>query len=193
MNQIKIKHRLFENVVEMEENVFSATYKGKKYTLLKFEPYTTDGDEICFSCKRIFSAGIKAPKLKWIDKKLGYIVREYVEGESVMDLIMKDNLSEEIYKQLFLNAYLAKMNGMTLNYEPDKWLFANGVLYYVYPHFIIYNEAKDLVKSYLRLWFITKELLQFASKLGLEFDKTRMKDEYTTNKEIVLMTCKYYK
>ena len=193
MSEIKIKHRVFEIIEEKDSGSLIATYKGKKYYVTMFEPKSDAGNELIYSCTRINSAGIKAPRLRWIDKKLGYVVRDYIEGVSVMEMISKGELDEDIYHQLFLNAYLAKINTMTLNYEPDKWVMSDGTLYYIYPHFILFDEEKDLVKHYLRLWFATKELVQFLSKNGLTFDAKRLKDEYTTNKGIVLMVCKHYR
>lgn len=193
MESIKIKHRLFEIVEQRSETSFIATFKNKKYFINKYEPHTEAGDELSYSVSRIKSSGIKAPKLFIRDRKSGYVVREFIEGQSVMSLIAEKDLDEEIYRQLFVNAYMAKLNRMTLNYEIDKWILKDGELYYVYPHFIIYDEEKDLLKRYLRLWFNTKELIQFLDKHDLSFDKTRLKDEYTTNKEIVLMTIKHYR
>ena len=194
MSEIKIKHRTFEIIEEISENEFIATRKGKKYYINKFVPGSEAGLELCYSCLRIYSAAVKAPMLYLTDKKGGYVVREYIEGgEKLIDIISREELSEDIYKQLFLNASLAKRNKITINYEPDKWVLKDGTLYYVYPHFIEYDEEKDLIKRYLRLWFNTKELVQFLNKNGRTFDKNRLKDEYTTNKEIVLMTIKHYR
>lgn len=193
MESIKIKHRLFEIVEQRSKTSFIATFKNKKYFINKYEPHTEAGDELSYSVSRIKSSGIKAPKLFIRDRKNGYVVREFIEGQSVMSLIAEKDLDEEMYRQLFVNAYMAKLNRMTLNYEIDKWILKDGELYYVFPHFIIYDEEKDLLKRYLRLWFNTKELIQFLDKHDLSFDKTRLKDEYTTNKEIVLMTIKHYR
>ena len=193
MEEIKIKHRIFQKVKDLSNESFLATYKDKTYEVLKFDYKTESGGALVYALNRIKNAGIKAPKLYWIDKKAGYAVREYLEGETAMDYISRENLPDDFYKQLFLNEYMAKINKMTLNYEPDKWIIVNGTLYYVFPQFINYNEEKDLVKRYLRLWFNTKELAQFLNKNGLSYDKSRMKDELVTNKEIVLMVCKYYK
>lgn len=193
MEEIKIKHRIFQKVKDLSNESFLATYKDKTYEVLKFDHKTESGGALVFALNRIKNSGVKAPKLYWIDKKAGYAVREYLEGETVMNYISRENLPDDFYKQLFLNEYMAKINKMTLNYEPDKWIIVNGTLYYVFPQFINYNEEKDLVKRYLRLWFNTKELVQFLNKNGLSFDKSRMKDELVTNKEIVLMVCKHYK
>ena len=193
MSEIKIKHRIFEKVKDLSNESFLATYKGKTYEVLTFDYKTEAGDALMYALKRIQSAGVKAPKLFWIDKKAGYAVREYLEGESVMRYIANQDITDDMYKQLFLNEYLAKTNGMTLNYEPDKWIIVEGKLHYMLPQFIKYNEEKDLVKRYLRLWYNTKELNQFLNKNGLSYDKSRLKDELVTNKELVLLVVKYYK
>ena len=193
MDSIKIKHRIFEKVKDLTDDSFLATYKGQEYEVFKFDYKTEAGDALMYSLMRIKSAGIKAPKLFWIDKKAGYAVREYLQGESVMELISRENIPEDLYRQLFLNEYLAKVNKMTLNYEPDKWIIKDGTLYYMLPQFIIYNEDKDLVKKYIRLWFPTKELAQYLANHNLSFDRTRLKEELATNKEMVLMVCKFYK
>ena len=193
MDSIKIKHRIFEKVKDLSDESFLATYKGQEFEVFKFDYKTVEGDALMYALMRIKNAGIKAPKLFWIDKKAGYIVREYLTGESAMELISKENIPEEIYKQLFINEYLAKVNKMTLNYEPDKWIIKDNTLYYMLPQFIEYNEEKDLVKKYLRLWFPTKELAQYLANNNLSFDRTRLKEELATNKELVLLVCKYYR
>ena len=193
MSEIKIKHRIFEKVKDLTDDSFLATYNGQEYEVFKFDYKTEAGDALMYSLMRIKNAGIKAPKLFWIDKKAGYAVREYLQCESVMELISRENIPEDLYRQLFLNEYLAKVNKMTLNYEPDKWIIKDGTLYYILPQFINYNEEKDLVKKYLRLWFPTKELAQYLANHNLSFDRTRLKEELATNKEMVLMVCKFYK
>ena len=193
MSEIKIKHRLFEIIEETGSDSFIGVYKGNEYEILKFDYHTEKGAALLYALTRIKSSGVKAPKLFWVDKKAGYIVRELLVGETVMDYIAKQDLSDDLYRQLFLNEYLAKVNQMTLNYEIDKWIIVNNTLYYTFPEFIRYNEEKDLVKRYIRLWFNTKELSQFLANHGLSYDKTRLKDELSTNKDIVLMVCKHYR
>ena len=193
MSEIKIKHRIFEKVRDLSDESFVATYKGKEYEVFKFDYKTEAGDALMYALNRLKNSGVKAPKLFWIDKKAGYAVREYLEGENVLKLLSKENLSEDLYKQLFLNEYYATASGMTINYEPDKWIIKDNTLYYMLPQFIVYSEDKDLVKKYIRLWFPTKELAQYLEKHNLSFDRARLKEELATNKELVLLVCKYYK
>ena len=193
MEPIKIKHRLFERVEDISNSSFVASYKGKNYEVLIYDPSTQEGDMLSYCCKRLSSSGVKCPKVKWIDKKAGYIVRELIQGPTVMEVISKQDLDDDILHQLFYNEYMAKVNHMTLNYEIDKWMIVNNKLYYMEPSFVPYQEDIDLIKKSLRLWFNTKELVMFLAQNGLTFDKKRLKDEYSTNKEMVLATIKHYR
>ena len=193
MEVIKIKHREFQLTEQVSENSFLLERKGKKFFARKFEPKTQDAKEMCYAMRKLATSGVKCPKLYYLDEKVGYAVFEYLEGETMMQYLSSNDMSEELYDQLFKNGYYAKMNKMTLNYEPDKWMIVNGTLYYVYPMFILYQKEKDLVDRYLRLWFNTKELSNFMAKNNVFYDKSRIKNEASTNKAIVLTICKYYR
>ena len=193
MEVIKIKHREFTILETVSENSLILERKNKKFFARKFEPRTQEGNEITYAVRKISTSGVKSPKLYYVDEKLGYIVSEYLSGEMMIDYLSKNDMSESLYEQLFKNAYFAKINSMTLDYEPDKWMLVNNELYYVYPMFILYKKEKDLVERYIRYWFNTKELAKFMTENGVFYDKSRIKDEYSTNKEIVLMACKYYR
>lgn len=193
METIKIKHREFIITDTLSEDSFLLERKGKRYFARKFTPKSQEGEELTYAMRKLSTSGVSVPKLFYIDEKIGYVVSEYVEGELVSDYLSKNDLEESLYEDLFRNAYFAKVNHMTLNYEPDKWMIRNGKLIYIYPMVILYKKEKDLVDRYLRLWFNTKELAKFLSEKGVFYDKSRVKDDFSTNKAIVLMTCKYYK
>lgn len=193
METIKVKHREFQIIEQISDNSFLLERKAKKFFARKFEPKTQDAKEMCYAMRKIATSGVKCPKLYYLDEKAGYAVFEYLDGETMMQYLSSNEMSDELYEQLFNNSYYAKLNKMTLNYEPDKWMIANGTLYYVYPMFILYQKEKDLADRYIRLWFNTKELANYMKNNGVSYDKSRIKDEGSTNKEIVLTICKYYR
>ena len=193
MSTIKIKHREFEIIEEKSDNSLLVSHKGKEYIVEKFDYSKDEGKAFVYALQRIKSAGISAPKVFVLDKKAGLVVKEKIDGTLVSELLAEKDLDEKVIEQLFLIAYLAKINRMTLNYNPDNWMWSNDKLYYIKTDFIEYAKEKDLVTKYIRLWFSTKEANEFLSKIGLNIDKNRLKNEYLINKQIVLMTCKYYK
>ena len=183
---IKTFLKKYEIVEQIDEETYLATCKNKKFLLRTFDFSSEYGQELEYSLIRIKSSGIKAPKLIKFDRKNGYYLTEYIEGIDMAEYISKNELTDEIYKQLFDNAYLAKVARATLRYEPQKWILSNGIMYYVYTHVLDFDPEKDLVKRYVRLWFNTKELEKYLIENGYSYDKKRIKDEYATNKEILL-------
>ena len=193
MNTLKIKHREFEVIEEKGNNVLIANFKNKQYEIIGYDSKSREGQLLIYSLERIHSSPISSPKLCWIDKKAGYIVREHFATENIMDILAKQDLSESIYDQLFKNAYFARSASMTIDYSPNVWGLKDGTLYYLGYSFTPFSKENDLVDKYLRLWFNTRELAQFLKNKGVFYDKSREKNEYEVNKEIVLMTCKYYR
>lgn len=190
---MKIKHREFEIKEQLDEQRYICTYKGREYLVIQFVPKSDEGNKLTYSLKRISITPINAPKLRWIDKKAGYIVRDYIPALIMTDYLSKQDMTEELYDQLFKNAYYAKMSGMTISYSPNDWGLYNGSLFYLGETFSVFKKEEDLVDKSLRLWFNTRELSEFMKNNGVFYDKNRIKGEYEVNKEIVLMACKYYR
>ena len=193
METVKIKHREYEIVETVSDNSFIATRKNQKFFVRKFVPGSDEGNGLTYALEKISHSGVYSPKLIAIDYRNGYAVSEYVEGQLMSEYLSAKDMTDSMYEELFKNAYYAKFNHMTLDYEPDKWMLVGNKLCYIYPSFIIYAKEKDLAEKYIRLWFNTKELANYLAKLGLFYDKSRFKDDFQTNKHIVLTTCKYYR
>lgn len=193
METIKIKHKEYQITQIISDDKYIGSYKDKKYLLRKFDYSSEEGKALLYNIKKLINNGVKVPKLIAVDKKAGFLVSEYIEGITAMEYLSKQDFSEDLFDQLFKINHMAKSGRMTLNYSPDKWIIREGELYYVYPWFINYNPKEELSEKYLRLYFNTKELAEFLDKNGVFYDKSRIKDEYSTNKEMVLMTVKYYR
>ena len=193
METVKIKHREFNIVSKQSEDIYILERKGVQYLGTKFTPKTQEAKELTYAVRIISTSGVKAPKVFFIDEKAGFIVNEILEGEKMSNYLSHSDMSEDMYEQLFQNAYLAKISHMTLDYSPEWWLVKENTLYYMRPMFIVYKKEKDLTERYLRLWFNTLELANYLASLGIFYDKSRIKEEYSTNKDIVLKVCKYYR
>lgn len=193
METIKAKFKEFVIDSNIGENTFICKHNKTKYFLRKFDPKTIEGIALVQSLKKLSDNGIKIPKIIAINKKKGFVISQYLKGTKVIDLISDADLNENVYSQLFVVAYMARINKMTLNYEPDNWMMANDTLYYLNPFYIPYDPKKDLIERYLPLYFNTKQLKQYMENMNVFYDKKRVKPEYETNKEMAMMACKYYR
>lgn len=188
MENLVIKHKQFEVEEIITSNTFKCIYKKYYYFVKKYEIDSIKIDML----KKIIKTNIALPKTRYIDKKTGYVVREYLSGVLMSDYILDHDFDENIYKQIFRNSFMARSASLNLDYSLDKWMLVDNVLYYVGDYCVKYNPNNDFTKGKMREWFFTKELAQFYKEMGILFDKNRIKDEFSANKEMVLMTCKYY-
>ena len=193
METIKIKHRTFEIIERLSLDNFIVERKGKQYFVRQFDPKSQEGKELAYCLKNLSTSGVKIPKLHYLDDRNGVADSEILIGEKMCDYLSHSDMSEELFEQLFRNAYFAKVHSMTLDYDPEWWTLVNNTLYYTRPIFIKFQKEKDLADHYIRLWFNTHELAKYLAKLGISYDKSRIKDEYSTNKQVVLTVLKHYR
>ena len=194
MENVTIKRKTFELISPMGENSWKASKDGQFYFIKKFEVKSNEYFDYLYAANRIKSSLVLAPRVILKDKKSGYVVTNFLQGQTVLDYLCENDPSEDdlIYKQIFQQAHLAKMNGLALDFKPENWLITDKGLALCKIWFQIYNKNLDFTQTDIRLWFLTKDLAKYAREHGRHFNVNRLKDEYITNKNIVLTTCKYY-
>lgn len=188
MENLRIKRKDFEVNQIVSLDTFICSYKNKTYFIKKYEP----GSEFLYMAKKLIKSNINQPKTLIIDKKTGYVVKEYLDGTLMSDYILDHDFDENIYKQIFKNSYMARSAGLNLDYSLDKWMLVEDKLFYIGSYCEKYDPKFDFTKTKMREWFFTDELAKYYKSIGVLFDKNRIKNVYSVNKEMVLMTCKYY-
>ena len=192
MNVIRIKRKDYEIVEIISNNIFKCYYNNKEYIITKLDITDPHYQDRLFLLNKLLSSGVPQPKLKYFDKKQGYLVREYMEATSLFDYILDHDFDEVIYKKIFYNAYAAKVAGLKINFDLKSWVFIDDSIYYVSLDAEKYSPENDFTKKDIWKWFMGKELADYYEKNGVLIDKTRIKSDFEVNKEMVLMTCKYY-
>ena len=192
MEQVVVKRRTFNILETLSDNSFKVERKNKVFFLKKFNSFSDY--EYCFERRKKFiNNGIKVPKIIKADKKALSIIFEYVEGQNVLEMLYKTPLPENVYKAVFMMNYLARLSKIMLDFDPSNYIYTDdGKLYYMGLKYFEYDEKTNFVQKGIRLWFYTKEFSNLLLEKGHQIDKTRLKDDYVINKEIVLMTVKYY-
>lgn len=117
---------------------YLAERDGQQYTLkqIHHEPcaYYTFGNKIeaeRHDYERLCRAGIRIPKMIAIDSEKERVLKEYIEGETVFDMI-RDGLSAERYlPQIRQMAASARENGLNIDYFPTNFVVRDGLIWYV--------------------------------------------------------------
>ena len=114
----------------------------KRFVLVKkihHEPcdYYTFGNKIeaeKFDYQKLVAAGIRVPKLYSVDEENEIIVKQFIDGPTVMDMLNRSDepLPEGVFEQAREMAAKAYAAGLNIDYYPTNFVLdKDGVLYYV--------------------------------------------------------------
>ena len=194
MNEIiEIKRKEYEVIEQISDLTYKVERKGQYYLMKKFEDDPAGFEKFVDAEHDLRVSGVTNPKCYLYDKKLRIAILEYIEGETCFDILLKEDLSESIIEQLFKTFWYAKNDRLALDYSPKNFVFSNGKLYYL--PFIVgrFTSNEQFVQKDIMLWFFTKDFIKYCHSLGIDVDQSRLKSDYETNKNIALMTVKYYR
>ena len=144
---------------------------GTKEVVLKkihHEPcsYYTFGNKIeaeLNDYKRLLDAGIRIPKMIDVDKDQEIIIKEYIKGDVVFDLVKEDRLDDEYIIQVTEMAELAKEHGLNIDYFPTNFVIQGEKLYYIDYECNNYMEEWSFSNWGKKYWSKSKEFLDYLN------------------------------
>ena len=149
---------------------YLAEKDGKQYVLkqIHHEPcsYYTFGNKIEAEnndYKRLLDAGIRIPKLIDIDIENERIIKEYIEGDTIFDMV-KDDISVEPYiEQIREMADKAKNAGLNIDYFPTNFVVQNGLIYYIDYECNEYMDEWNFENWGIKYWSKTSEFIEYLN------------------------------
>ena len=81
--------------------------------------------------KRLLDTGIRIPKMIAYDLEQEIIVKEYIDGPTISELIEKGESVEKYIPQVRYMAEQAKKHNLNIDYFPTNFVIVNDELYYV--------------------------------------------------------------
>lgn len=188
---ISIKRKDFEVLEHLGEHSFKVERHGKVFFLKKYDN-KDKFNEFIKNQHRLKITAIETPKVYMFDKDQMISVVEFIEGENALSTLLKEDVSEDILKQLFLDEWYGRREKVRLDFHPHNFIFNGKKLYYLPFAISPFESGYNFHMKDLRLWFSTKEFATYVRSMGHEYDDKRIGQEYAVNKQIALMTVKYY-
>ena len=150
---------------------YLAENDGKQYVLkqIHHEPcsYYTFGNKIEAEkndYKRLLNAGIRIPKMIEVDIENERILKEYIEGDTIFDMV-RDEISVEPYmEQIRETAHKAKNAGLNIDYFPTNFVVQNGLLYYIDYECNEYMDEWNFENWGVKYWSKTSEFIEYLNK-----------------------------
>ena len=150
---------------------YLAEKDGKQYVLkqIHHEPcaYYTFGNKIeaeNHDYKRLLKAGIRIPEMLEIDIENERILKEYIEGDTIFDLVKNDVSVEPFMEQIREMADKAKNAGLNIDYFPTNFVVQKGLIYYIDYECNEYMEEWNFENWGVRYWSKTSEFIEYLNK-----------------------------
>lgn len=145
---------------------------GKKRCVLKqihHEPcsYYQFGNKIEAEIRdydRLKAVGIRMPAMLDVDVENERIVKEYIDGDTIYDLVLQDRMQPvfvEQIKKMCAVLYAARLN---IDYFPTNFVVHDDKIYYVDFECNEYMEEWNFENWGVKYWSRTPELLQYVSE-----------------------------
>ena len=189
---IEIKRKEFSVLQQMGEHSYKVERKGKVFFLKKYQS-KEDFKKFIDQQGRLKITAIDIPKVYLFDKNQMISVVEFIEGETMLEYLSKKSLEdEEIIKRLFLDEWYMRREKLRIDFHPEYFIYNGKKLVYLPYFFTAIEPNYNFTLKDLKLWFDTKEFKEYAESKGFSLDEKRFSNEYLVNKQMALMTVKYY-
>ena len=111
-----------------------------------------------------FSADAEMVEMLDVDVTNERIVKEYIAGDTVYELVLADGLPESCLhqiKEMCRLLYSAKIN---IDYFPTNFILQNGVLYYIDYECNDYMEEWNFENWGVKYWSKTPEFIEYVGE-----------------------------
>ncbi|MEZ3426870.1 MAG: serine/threonine-protein kinase [Lachnospiraceae bacterium] len=114
--------------------------------------------------KRLQTIGIRMPLLFDADMEQERIIKEYIEGDTIYDLVCQDKMEAAYWEQvkdMCARLYAAHTN---IDYFPTNFVVQNGILYYIDFECNDYMEEWNFENWGAAYWSKTPEFMRYVKE-----------------------------
>ena len=114
---------------------------------------------------KLLETGIKMPEMLDIDMEKELILKEYIEGQTVFELIREDKLEPFCVEQVREMAEKAEARGLNIDYFPTNFVLKEGVLYYIDYECNPYSEQWNFENWGIEYWSKTDKFKDYVNQI----------------------------
>ncbi len=114
--------------------------------------------------ERLRNAGIRIPALIAIDEAAEIVVKEYIAGNTIFDLVRDGGSAEPYLNQVRKMAAQARKADLNIDYFPSNFVIRDGLIWYVDYECNEYMEEWSFENWGIRYWSRTPEFLAYVKQ-----------------------------
>lgn len=113
---------------------------------------------------RLKSTGIKIPEMLEADTENERIVKEYIDGDTIYDLVLNDKMKPDYFEQLRRMCKLLYAVNLNIDYFPTNFVVQNNEIYYIDFECNQYSDEWNFENWGIKYWSKTPEFLQYVKE-----------------------------
>ena len=117
---------------------------------------------------RLLDININIPKMIDIDIENEIIIKEYIEGKTIFELVKDDVNIDSYIPQILDMAEKAKRKEINIDYFPTNFIVNNDKLFYIDYEVNDYHDEWNFNNWGIRYWSKTKEFNEYLKTLKKE-------------------------
>lgn len=111
--------------------------------------------------ERLTAIGIPMPRMLAVDVERERILKEYVDGDTIFDLVLRDEMRPEYVEQMRAMCQKLYPANTNIDYFPTNFIVCHGSIVYVDYECNDYMSQWDFENWGIRYWSKTAEFLQY--------------------------------
>ena len=114
--------------------------------------------------ERLQKIGIRMPEMLDVDIQNERILKEYIEGQTIYDLVLQDGMQPDYLVQIRKMCELLYAADTNIDYFPTNFIVRSGELFYVDSECNDYMDEWNFENWGIRYWSKTDEFLQYEKE-----------------------------
>ena len=114
--------------------------------------------------KKLKQIGIRIPKMLDVDVSNERILKEYVEGDTIYQLVLGDRMKDVYLEQVREMCKILYAHNTNIDYFPTNFVVQNEELYYIDFECNVYMEEWNFENWGIKYWSKTPVFLQYVEK-----------------------------
>ena len=114
--------------------------------------------------QRLQATGIRIPRLLAIDIAKERILKEYVDGPTIYELVAKDAMKDVYLEQVREMARQVYSAGLNIDYFPTNFIVQDDLIYYIDYECNGYMDEWNFENWGIKYWSKTEEFLEYERK-----------------------------
>ena len=131
--------------------------------------YYQFGDKLASELRdyeRLAGVGIAMPRLLDVDRQKERILKEDIQGDTVMRMVAEDRLDPDCLRQMEDMCRKLYPAGINIDYFPTNFVVQDGIMYYVDYECNGYMQQWDFEHWGIKYWSKTPEFLEYLANHG---------------------------